>query len=185
MLLPEVMKRIVIIAILICVVLVPSCSQPIGESEPSTIPGGTSPAPPIEVDLSFPNGAPALNETAEVQCTIKIHHYTTDLEVEINLPDAFELVSGELLWAGDIAMGDEAEVIKAVIKSVKVGNWSIEALVSIGSESGWYYYDGIGKYPVYVSVSEGSAEWGEYPPWTKRAGFPVPPVRSVEAPSSP
>ena len=136
------MKSLILVLTSLCLLLAllaPGCGQLQQEPPPelTTMPeatthGGTAPAPPIIIDLSFPNGAPRLNEMAELRCVAKIHSYTTNLKVDVHLSDAFELVSGNLSWAGENPTG-EIEAIEAVVRSVQNGNWTIEALVSVGA----------------------------------------------------
>jgi len=96
-----------------------------------------------------------------------------NMSVSVNLPEALELVSGELSWVGDVAEGDEAEVIRAVVRSVKTGNWTIEVHKYLNPEE----HGGLGNsywHPIYISISEDSAEWGVTPPWYEGGGHPVP-----------
>ena len=147
----------------IIVLLISGCSAP-----QETDDGKTAPADRIDVDKSFPNGAPPLNQTAELVCIVNNHAYITlrDMSVDITLPDGFELVSGELSWLGDIPEGDEVEVIRAVIKSVKVGHWTIDCTSYLDPEK----HGGLGRhdaFDVYVLVSEDSAEWAYWALWKK------------------
>jgi hypothetical protein len=110
------------------------------------------PSLPIGVDLSISN-APALNETAEITCTITSVFDAPNTSAQIILPDGFELVSGELSWQGDIAPNGQ-ESFKFTIKSVKTGNWTIKAKAGyLFGEDGWY---GNLDY-LYISVSEETA----------------------------
>jgi hypothetical protein len=125
----------------------------------------TAPAPSITVELSFPDGAPPLNQEAELICTVNaLSLPVKNMSVSVNLPEALELVSGELSWLGDVAEGDEAEVIRAVVRSVKTGNWTIELNRYLDPEEhGWFGFHN--PLPFYISISEDSAEWGITPPW--------------------
>jgi hypothetical protein len=148
------MKRLIFLILLIMLIVV-GCPQ---QSE-------QMPAEPITVHLSFPDGAPPLNQEAKLVCTVKTPARSAkNMSVSINLPEALELVSGDLSWSGDIAQGSEVEIIRAVVGSVKAGNWTIEATTYIDPEKHGGY-GGTGKYNIYVSVFESSAEWGIYPPW--------------------
>jgi hypothetical protein len=155
-------KRILLIIICMLIMpLVPACNLFWHESPP---------AEPITVHLSFPDGAPPLNQEAELVCTVKTPAMSAkNLSLSINLPEALELVSGDLSWSGDIAQGVKVEVIKAVVRSTKTGNWTIEATTYIDPEKHGGY-GGTGRYFIYVSVFENSAKWGIYPPWYKH-GF--------------
>ena len=145
----------------IIVLLISGCTAP-----QETDNGKTEPADPIDVDISFPNGAPPLNQTAELVCIVNNHTYGNlrDMSVDITLPDGFELVSGELSWLGDVPEGDEVEVIRAVIKSVKVGHWKIDCTSYLDPDK----HGGLGRFDafdVYVLVTEDSAEWAYWALW--------------------
>lgn len=145
--------------------------------------GGGAPSPPITVLLSFPDGAPPLNQEAELVCTVNTPAMSANnLSVSVNLPEALELVSGDLSWVGDVAEGDEVEIIRAVVRSVKTGNWTIELNRYLDPEEnrGFGFQN---PHPFYIAISEDSAEWGTTPPW-QGGGHEVP-IEVVEAPSTP
>jgi hypothetical protein len=171
------MLCMVVLLVLLPVSLVVGCPQ---QPEPEEI----SPAEPITVNLSFPDGAPPLNQEAELVCTVNaLSMPVKNMSVSVNLPEALELVSGELSWVGDVAEGDEAEVIKAVVRSVKTGNWTIELTAYLNpEENGGLKISGSAH--IYISISEDSAEWGVTPPWYEGGGHEVP-IEVVEAPSTP
>jgi len=111
------------------------------------------PSIPMEVNLSLSN-APALNETAELTCTITS---TSDFgapntTAQITLPEGFELISGNLSWHGDIVANGQ-ESFNIVIKSVKTGIWTITASAGYPIPDGWYGDED----HLYISVSEGTA----------------------------
>ena len=124
------------------------------------------PSPPVNLQMSFPHGAPKLEQTAELLCAIKTPALTADnVTVKINLPDGLQLVSGDLLvQCGTMFEGDVRE-IKANIKPIKVGNYAIEAELSLVPRR-LNFNPGPGLYTIYLSVTENSAQWGKYPPWT-------------------
>lgn len=126
----------------------------------------TPPAPPLTVELSFPDGAPPLNQEAELNCIVTSHFSLENMSVEIRLPEGLELVSGELFWFGDVAKGDEIVAIEAVVRAVKIGNWAIELNESIDpEEQGGFGFIPGWREAIYVSVFEDSAKWATYPPW--------------------
>ena len=84
------------------------------------------PSAPIEVCLAISN-APALNQTAELTCTITSHEDAPNTTAQIKLPEGFELISGDLTWKGDLEKNSQKS-FKATVKSVKTGNWAIEAI---------------------------------------------------------
>ena len=117
-----------------------------------SVPKETPPAPPLTVDFSFPDGAPPLNQTAELICEVKNNYIAIrNMSVKVDLPEAFELVSGNLSWTGNISEGGEVEVIKAVVKAVKTGNWTIEVHKYVNPEEHGGF-GGTGWHPVYVSI---------------------------------
>lgn len=164
------MKRLTVIAGLFLVMALPfvSCSKAV--TPPPTPPD--EPSPPITEEVSFPDGAPPLNHKAKLNCIVKAPAISLkNMSIEIRLPEAFELVSGELSWVGDISSGDELEVISAVVKAIKIGNWAIKLRNSIDPEK----QGGFSMYPdwrevIYVSIFNDSADWGEYPPWYRSHG---------------
>lgn len=132
----------------------------------------SAPTPLVYVQVSFPDGAPPLGQTARLVATVDTHVPAKDLSVGIDLPDGLELVSGELSWFGSIPEGCEIDVINAVVKSVEVGNWIIEenSYLDYKEHSGF----GIdGGSSIYVAISEDSAEWGLNPPWFDDEYSPV------------
>jgi hypothetical protein len=152
-------KRLIFLVLLIMLIVV-GCPQ---QSE-------QAPSPPITVDLSFPDGAPPLNQEAELVCTVRTPAMSAkNLGVSINLPEALELVSGDLSWSGDVVQGSKIEIIRAVVRSVKTGNWTIELNRYLNpDENGGFGFQN--PRPFYISISEDSAEWGSTPPWYKH-GF--------------
>ena len=88
-------------------------------------------------------------------------NYTIDLNVK--LPDAFELVSGSLSWSGDISGRGTVTLVSAQVRSKEVGNWIIEIPLHITVDVDWLKpNDRVIK--TYVTVTEDSATWGNDPP---------------------
>jgi hypothetical protein len=148
---------------------------------------GDSPADPFNTELSFPNGAPRLNQAKELKCVVKSCGASPDkLAIAINLPDGLQLIDGNLSQdLGGISVGGIKEV-KIIIKPTKVGNYKIEANFTFSSSRATYP-DVQGHFlaDVYLSVSESSAEWGKYPPWFKKGHYdvpvtPIPPTRAPQ-----
>ena len=174
------MKRIFIVSILTCVLLallLPGCTQPPPETPPA------EPSPPYTLELSFPNGAPALNQVAELK-VVAIHKtgVMNNVRIDVILPEGFELISGNLTWSADSLPYGDTEVINAQIKAIKTGNWTIEARLNEGQSTS--YPEGGARHPIYINVSEDSAEWGITPPWYQEGGHDVP-VHRIDEPSSP
>ncbi len=162
---------------------------PVSSSPPTDSPNKTltPPTPPIEVNLAFPNGAPPLNQTAELTCTIITRSLPMkDIDLEIILPDGFELVSGELSWNGELPRNSSINAINAEVKSIELGNWTIDIKYHI-NPIGPGGYGGDGRRQVYVSILEDSAEWNSrFPPWktgtptVDTSDRPPPPATSTE-----
>lgn len=152
-------KRIVTIwfsILMVLTLLLPGC-----KSTNST--GDTS--PDIDIKFSFPNGAPPLNQEAEFSCTINSVHNVRDFKVWAELPEALQLVSGESSWTGNITKGKNL-TMHTVVKSVKTGHWEIRVhAYAPPEELPTGFTIGAESYPIYVSISENKAEWGEYKPW--------------------
>jgi len=137
----------------------------------------TPPRGPVSVELSFPHGAPRLNQAAELRCLVEFHTSADNVTLELNLPDGIELVSGDFpAHLGTMTRGDVKET-KAIIRPVKVGNYTIEVKRSLvfrdPSE-----IPGPGLYYIYLSVAENSADWWAVPPWIPEK-VPPPPVTPV------
>jgi hypothetical protein len=138
---------------------------------PTTVHFSSTPSPLIEVEVSFPNGAPSLNQTAELICTVitREKRPAINMGIEVDLPDALELVSGELSWQADFVPADSnISVIQARVKSIKTGNWTIDIMVSLDPEENGGYHGG--NRPIYVSILVDSAEWRTSAPF----GLPTP-----------
>jgi hypothetical protein len=139
---------------LIGIVLIVGCNQSI---TPSTSTG-------IISKLSI-SKAPALNETAEITLSVIAPRDTKNISVKIRLPEGFEFISGDpegfkyldgdISWERALKENEELQ-LKATIKAVKVGEWTI-----FGGAPG------PGDY-LYISVSEDSA-------YISEEQFPTPP----------
>jgi len=96
------------------------------------------PSPSITVELSFPDGAPSLNQTRELLCTVSTPGMRTDtgISIDIQLPDAFQLVSGELSWSGMVPGKSSIGVINPNLRSTTTGNWTINVSYQITPKPG-------------------------------------------------
>ncbi len=146
---------------------IPTSSQPTQTSPQNATPP-SSPLSPFKVEFSFTNGAPPLNQAKEFDCIIKSNYASiSNMSLKVNLPDAFELVSGNLSWYGDIQVNSTVTAIKVIIKATKIGNWTIGVTSYLNpQEHGGT--GGTGNYPIYVSILSESARWGIFPPWNRR-----------------
>jgi len=130
-------------------------------SEPPTGGGesaGGAPSSPIDVRLSV-SKAPPLNQAADLTCTVTSALNAPNTTIRVTLPEGFALLSGDLSWRGDILKDGRVEV-RAVIKAIKVGNWTIEATAGYPfAGDGWY--GDVDR--LYIHVSEDSAYVSETP----------------------
>jgi hypothetical protein len=123
------------------------------------------PTEPISLRVEFPDGAPPFNETATFICIVITRSMAAkDVSVTVKLPRAFELVSGNLTWQGNLPQGNETPVINAVIKSVETGDWTIDVRGYIDPEKHGLFGGNL-YYPVYVRVTDKTAEWRLNPPY--------------------
>ena len=130
----------------------------------SPIQPNSTPPPPITAEASFPDGAPALNQTAKLICKIKtLHIPAQDVSINIVLPDGLELITGQLSWIGSVPKDSEIVVINTIVRSVQVGNWIITVDGYIDPQK--HGFGGNTHYDIYVSIAENSAKWGFTPPW--------------------
>ena len=106
---------------------------------------------PLDLNLAL-SGTPFLNNTVELSATVvsyvneyspvALHFDPKNATVTIFLPDGFELVEGDLVWAGDLSATKQVQM-KAKIKAVKIGDWDIimlplkERPETYGAEWGW------------------------------------------------
>jgi hypothetical protein len=133
---------------------------------------GTS-MPAIPVYLSFPNGAPLLNQGAELRITIVVPG-SEKVTVITNLPDGLILVSGSLSEQFEKTVAGDIKELKAIVKPVKVGNYTIDSTLSFIS---WdpTFVPKINHNYVYLSVSENSSEWGRSRLWIPSGPTPITP----------
>ena len=194
-------KRAAMGLLVLLTAFLPACSTdgtplPTSPSGETTSPASTpsTPLPDMSLDVSFPDGVPPLNETAALVCTITTRANSglwKDIGVSFVLPDAFELVSGETSWKGDIAPASNITALNAVLKSVKTGNYTINLEKTFPRSDGSFGKD---AFPIYVKILENSAEWNIYrsydiPEWQPSTDPPPPtdvPIPATEpSPFSP
>jgi hypothetical protein len=154
----------------------------------SALSGCTSPGlppPPTEGDLTL-SDSPVLGQPVQVIYTFWLSEKikwdtfsptgTVNVTANINLPNKFELLDGNLQWQGNLNPGQKAE-LKATIKAIKKGTCEISAgaLVSHYSVS----ISGSGKHLYALILTERgffSDKWNELP---GEAGTGIPYAVSV------
>jgi hypothetical protein len=128
----------------------------------SLAPGCSSPSLPMEAQLSF-SAPPLLNKPVQITANFKLvadYPIAKNVKASIILPDGFEKVDGDLEWQGDINR-DESHTLKATVRSIKVGNWKVEARAT------WFPDENSklgGSSSLYVTVSENDASISDRPP---------------------
>ncbi|MBI2836275.1 MAG: hypothetical protein HYX85_01090 [Chloroflexi bacterium] len=129
------------------------------------------------MDTSFPHGAPALNREARLIVTVSAREMRAkSMRANLRLPEGFELVSGNLSWMGDVAQGNKVDVITAIVRAVKEGSWTLWTTFYIDpKEHGFFGTPEEGaRFPIYVLISESSAEWRLNPPYDAAPLIPQP-----------
>jgi hypothetical protein len=174
------------VANLICVVviLLAGCLGTVGCTSGGVGDNPGSSYSPFSWGLSFPQGAPRLNQSAELLYKVEARSLPIDnASVSIVLPDGVELLSGELeAHFGNISIGDTKR-LSVIIKPTKIGNYTIEAKLT-GTPQDKGYDIGPGESRVYLEVSSNSAEWGAFPPWTPKTLQETPPGNRPPPPST-
>src|SRR3989344_3520501 len=93
-----------------------------------TMTDNVAPSSPMKMNL-FISQPPVVGETAEIVAVIKwipdIKPGMPNTFARIILPEGFELLKGNLEWEGKLQKEANFSVI---VKSVKVGNWTIEGI---------------------------------------------------------
>jgi len=79
----------------------------------------------------------AINQEVTLELSAKhlspesINADTVPADIKIQLPDGFELVSGDLSWSGNIPKQDTVR-ISAKVKAVKTGTYTIHGVAYLG-----------------------------------------------------
>jgi hypothetical protein len=161
-------------AFTISVVIITGCAgNGLSQNNQSTI-SDYEPSSGWSIMFSFPSGAPALNQEAELLCSVK-----TDTNIKIGylniwvvLPDGLELVSGDLSWEGSITAKPEDSIstVRSIVRSTQTGNWEIRVHGYLSPKEFPGITIGPEGYPVFITISKDKAEWGlNHPP-----GSPLP-----------
>lgn len=116
---------------IIVIVLLTGCIQRLEDTRHTPVPiipiqNINKPTAPLDVNLSL-NGIPKLNQIVELTFTVTSQIDFPNMSIEIQLPDGFSFVGGNLSWKGYIAK-KETKITQTTIKAVKTGNWTIIAL---------------------------------------------------------
>jgi hypothetical protein len=132
------------------------------------------------LSCSFPDGAPLLNKQAELLCTVDTDHETDisgmSLRVSVDLPEGLQLVSGNLSWEGQVVAYPNGSfpTVRAIVRSDKKGKWQIRVYgYLLGEHPGITFLPG--GFPVYLDISDDTAEWSLDPP----LGSPLPTVEPI------
>jgi hypothetical protein len=145
------------------------------------------PRSPMNVNLSLSN-APPLNQTAKLTCAVSSIEDAPNTTAEIVLPEGFELINGDIIWNGNIPRDGEIE-FNVTIKSIKNGNWTIEASAKCMISHDSWFENGD---RIYIFVSEDKASISDEPPilpecsgmGIKLNESEIPPFESIKSNSS-
>ncbi len=158
-------------------------AQPTTQRPVTTTP--SPPVPPVEVIVSFPDGAPPANQTAELASVVKNNMRTEmTISVRLDLPPALELVGGQPSWEGKVPPNGSIEAIRVEVKSVATGSWTVNVPyhVTPNEPTG---YGGNGNSRIYVSISQNSAEWRINPAYDAPRGAGRPEDKPTSRPPPP
>ena len=165
--------------LLVFVILLSGCNNapttPAASEEPSesATPGVTY---PFVITLSFPDGAPPLNQSKVLKCVVRSNYPVLDMSLEVSLPESLELATGNLSWSGIVPAHGEVTVVNATVKAITTGNWTITVLSYFNADK-----ENIGHSNIYLSISEDSAEWRKRPSYDSPPG--ISPETSTDLPT--
>ena len=125
----------------------------------TALPQQGAPGGGITVSLSFPNGAPLLNQKVELICTLSSKIDLPDSTVQIILPKGATLVKGNLECQKDLKAGAPTS-FSTQIMFEEIGKWSIEVSAKnvVIPPSYWWGMD-----IIYLTVWADHSEFG-WPP---------------------
>lgn len=112
------------------------------------------PISPMKLNLDISN-PPALGETAEITAILtyssKIKENMPNVSISIILPKGLKLLEGNLIWEGEIKKNISYSIL---VKSIAVGNWTIEGNARTPPEGETYFG---GRDFIYLTVTEDDA----------------------------
>ncbi|NOQ55225.1 MAG: hypothetical protein GQ477_00290 [Nanohaloarchaea archaeon] len=151
-------KYTLLLLSLLTVVLIAGCTGGKGIVDNTHEKADTS---PLEVKLSL-SDKPLLNTpvklTLKVKTILNWDNSSFPTSVKIELPEGFELVSGDLEWYG-ILMDDEEQSIEATVKSTKTGYYRLTGHANLTLGNNPIYSTDI----IYVEVTPTDAILGNRP----------------------
>jgi hypothetical protein len=115
----------------------------------------------VSVKLSMPH-PPARGKTAEIMLVAIANFDAPQARLDIQFPESIKLVSGDLIWQGDMARGDRVE-LKVFIKATETGKFKISG--------GGYYMptpegsEPIPHYSLVLYIFEDGADTIDVPPY--------------------
>jgi len=138
----------------------PNTTPEVSETSNATSSFLTPPSFPQKISLSISN-LPALNQTAILTCKILSKEEVSNTTIKIDLPEGFELVSGNLTWKDSDG--------NVTVKAVKTGNWTITASANhyVFTDEGVLRPSWGSEARIYVAVRENTA-------WIRETAWPVP-----------
>lgn len=114
---------------------------------------------------------PKLGGEGKLTVTLTSNMDVYDVTVQVNLPRGISLVSGRLLWNGDVK-ANVSTSFSLMVKACEVGTWNIAATANYYLTSGVWsrWYGDTGQLGIYISEDEISVVSGGFPPpeWVYR-----------------
>lgn len=128
-------RRIYILSLIIFGLLIPSIITGCSESDKQATP--QMPGPNLAIELSLDDW-PLLNDIVQLTCIASLNESSEEdalnTNITIELPNAIELVEGDLNWTGDIVRGTDV-TIDANVKATQIGECEIKAIASYSSSN--------------------------------------------------
>ncbi len=104
-------------------------SPPLKNENLQPLPFTSVPRPPLSVNLSL-SDPPVLGRVVDLSCDIESAFDAPDVTAQVELPDAFAVVSGDKSWRGKIEKSSKVEFTLKV-KALEVGDYEIRTLAEL------------------------------------------------------
>jgi hypothetical protein len=114
----------------------------------------------ILLDLSLPH-PPALGETTELTLVATAMTDAPGARIAIQLPESLSLVSGDLVWTGDMTKGDRIE-LRVMVKATAVGVYNLYGNAYYATAP--KYTASVPSYAMILYIFKDGADTIEFPP---------------------
>jgi hypothetical protein len=121
------------------VVTIAGCSKDVLTNNNKDLKQETPPMSPLMAEFTM-SGKPALNRTVNITFSFSSSEDTPNTIAEVILPEGIEYISGNITWEGFLSE-NETITLKASIKAVKTGQFTLKASATGGYKGSYYYGD--------------------------------------------